>query len=106
MFPYEILALAVLFAVNRLVTPRVLTIPAAFFLINALDLIAAIWIYSRGLPGLEDSWAVRLLVGTLLLFHIVQNLALRARAREKQADTAERRRAQFRQVNGQDPTDP
>lgn len=81
MIPPELLLLALLFAVNRLVLPRVLNIGVVFWTINVLDVAAAVWIYARGFPGMEQYLAVRLLIGTLLLFHVAQNLALRHRAR-------------------------
>lgn len=81
MIPPELLLLALLFAVNRLVLPRVLNIGLVFWTINGLDVAAAVWIYARGFPGMEQYLAVRLLIGTLLLFHVAQNLALRNRAR-------------------------
>lgn len=83
MIPPELLLLALLFAVNRLVLPRVLQNAPVFWLVNALDVAGAVYVYVRGFPGLEDQAAVRLLIGTLLLFHVAQNLALRARARER-----------------------
>ncbi len=82
MIPPELLALALLFAVNRLVLPRFLRVAPVFWLVNALNLGAAVLIYVRGFPRMEGDVAVRLLVGTLLLFHIAQNLALRSRARD------------------------
>ncbi len=83
MIPPELLLLAVLFAVNRLVLPRVLQNAPVFWLVNALDVAGAVYIYVRGFPGMEDQTAVRLLIGTLLLFHVAQNLSLRARERDR-----------------------
>lgn len=83
MIPPELLLLALLFAVNRLVVPRVLQYAAAFWLVNGLDVAAAVYVYVRGFPGIEDQTAARLLIGTLLLFHVAQNLALRTRERER-----------------------
>lgn len=88
--PPELFALAGLFAVNRLVLPRFVLVPAVFWLINLLDLAAALAIYAFGMPGLESQIAVRVLVGTLLLFHIGQNFAVRARKRDQQDEPARR----------------
>jgi len=85
MIPPELLLLALLFAVNRLVLPRVLEYSAVFWLVNGLDVVGAGYVYVRGFPGMEDQTAVRLLIGTLLLFHVAQNLALRTRERERVA---------------------
>jgi len=83
MIPPELLLLALLFAVNRLALPRVLQNAPVFWLVNGLDVVGAGYVYVRGFPGLEDQAAVRLLIGTLLLFHVAQNLSLRARERER-----------------------
>lgn len=83
MVPPALIGLAVLFAVNRLVLPRFLRVASVFYLVNIADLVAALWTYIQGFPGMEDQTAVRLLIGTLLLFHIAQNLALRERERAR-----------------------
>lgn len=90
--PPSLIGLAVLFAVNRLALPRFLRRPAIFWPVNAVNLAAALWVYANGFPAMEDQTAVRLLIGTLLLFHIAQNLALRAREQERIDSEPARRR--------------
>lgn len=90
--PPSLIALAVLFGVNRLVLPRFLRRPAIFWPLNVVNLATALWVYANGFPGMEDQVAVRLLIGTLLLFHIAQNLALRAREQERIDGEPARRR--------------
>lgn len=91
--PLDVLALAALVTVDRLVVPRVLHLPWAFLSIQALNAAGVVYVLGWGLPGIEHVWAVRWLVAALLVFHIGANLSRRAQARwERERDEAERRR--------------
>jgi len=60
-----------------------------------LNLAAAAWVAWGGLPGSDRAPVIRWLVGALLLFHVVQNAALRRRQQHAEADPdlqADRRR--------------
>ncbi len=84
----ELIALFLLLAVNRLALPRFALIPAVFWTITGLDLggTLAVW-----LPGVEDQLAVRALVSVVLVFHAVQNFAVRSSRREQAEEPARRR---------------
>lgn len=105
MVPPALIALAVLFAVNRLVLPRFLLVFGLFWLVNLADLGAALWIYILGFPGMEDQTAVRVLIGTLLLFHIAQNLALRDRERSRVEGAPDRRVERLKALKVHSPDD-
>ncbi len=99
-FPLELLALAALFAVNRLVVRRFLLVAPGFWALIALDVFAAGYVYLFGVPGLEDGLPVRLLVGTVVVFHIATNFAARARAKDIAENTEERRRVRLKALRG------
>jgi hypothetical protein len=105
MVPPALIGLAVLFAVNRLVLPRFLRMSSFFWSVNIANLIAALWTYIIGFPGMEDQTAVRLLIGTLLLFHIAQNLALRDRERVRVEGAPDRRVERLKALKAHSPAD-
>ena len=92
-FPWDVLALAVVLAVNRLAVPATYARPAAFWTIQALNLVLTGAVAVYGLPGLTDFPTVGWLVAGLLLFHVIQNVALRGNALQARArERAERER--------------
>jgi hypothetical protein len=93
-FPWELLALAALLAVNRAIVPRVLKRAWLFWAIQGLDVVAAGLVILVGMPGMERYHVVNWMIAALLVFHIVQNLAQRDRAKlhdEHEAAMKERR---------------
>lgn len=92
-FPWDVAALALVLALNRLATPATYFRPVAFWAIQGLDLALAVAAAVWGLPGLAGYSSVGWLVAALLAFHVFQNVALRSRAVHKRAmDEAERER--------------
>lgn len=79
-FPWEVLALAALLAVNRLLVPLVLLRAPPFWILQAVNLAAALFVVIFGMPGLAAFPAVKWLVVGIVVFHLVQNLALRSGA--------------------------
>ena len=80
----DLLGLALLFAVDRLVTPRVTGRPWLFWPLVGLDVAVAAYVMLFGLPGVEGLWVVRWLVAILLVFHAVQNVSTWDRTRKAQ----------------------
>ncbi len=76
-FPWDVVGLAVLLGANRLLIPRVALRPRLFWAVQAVTAGLAVGIAVVGLPGLGAFLEVRWLVSGLLVFHVVQNLALR-----------------------------
>lgn len=78
-FPWEVVVLAVVLALNRLVVPGAVRRPPVFWGVQALNAALALGVVIFGVPGLEGYPAVSWLIAGLLAFHIVQNLTLRSR---------------------------
>lgn len=92
-FPWEVVVLAVVLAINRLLVPATYTRPAAFWAIQAGNAVLAIAIIVVGLPGLANFPVVNWMIAGLLAFHAFQNIALRRATLEREAaDTEERER--------------
>jgi hypothetical protein len=90
-----VVGLAVLLGANRLLVPRVARKPRLFWAIQAVTAGLAVGIAAAGLPGLGAFPEVRWLVSGLLVFHVVQNLALRsALVRRAERDAFERELAE------------
>lgn len=77
--PVELVVLAVLLLVNRLVIPGQAQNLVVYTLIQLADLLAAAVVLWRGLPGLDAFPVVRWLVAGLLVFHVAQNASIRSR---------------------------
>lgn len=106
-FPWEVLVLAALLAVNRLVVPMTFTRPAAFWAIQAVDVVLAVLVAVFGIPGLEAYRSVGWLIAGLLAFHVLQNIALRSQALAKRArEEGERERLRKLRSMGEDPRPP
>lgn len=92
-FPWDLVALALVLAVNRLGTPATYERPVAFWGIQVVNLVLAAAVAVFGMPGLSTYASVNWLVAGLLVFHVFQNITLRGQARRKrEAQAAERAR--------------
>lgn len=87
-FPWEVLALGVVLGINRLATPATYDRPVLFWAIQILNLALAAPLAILGLPGAERFPALGWLIAALLLFHIFQNVSLRARAHTRRRQEA------------------
>ncbi|MFN7143537.1 MAG: hypothetical protein ACK4YP_07175 [Myxococcota bacterium] len=106
-FPWEVLVLAALLAVNRLLVPMTYTRPAAFWAIQAVDVALAVLVAVYGVPGLEAFRSVGWLIAGLLVFHVLQNIALRSQARAKrEREEGERERLRKLRSMGEEPRPP
>jgi len=90
-FPWDVLVLAVVLAVNRLATPRTYFHPTAFWAIQAVNAVLALAVGIWGLPGLGAFPSVGWLIGGVLAFHGLQNVALRTQAVDQRARAAAER---------------
>lgn len=84
--PPELIVLAMVFAVDRLLTPRMVRYPAVFWPLVGVDLVGAGYVLILGLPGMEELAVVRWLIGLLLVFHAIQNIAIWNRSRDPLGD--------------------
>jgi hypothetical protein len=86
-----LVGLAALLGVNRLLVPRIALKPRLFWAIQAVTAGLAVGVAVVGLPGVGGFPEVRWLVSGLLMFHVVQNLALRtALVQRSERDAFER----------------
>jgi hypothetical protein len=73
--------------------------PAIFWSINGLDLVAGLAALLFGVPGFDAHPIVRFLIGLVVLTHLAQNFAVKARwdaeARQERLDAELRERAAF-----------
>lgn len=83
-FPWEVLVLALVLAINRLGTPMTYTRPVVFWGIQAANVALAVPAVLVGVPGMEAFPAVGWLIAGLLAFHVLQNLSLRSAALTQQ----------------------
>jgi hypothetical protein len=92
-FPWEVVVLAVVLAVNRLIVPATYTRAAAFWALQVMNLSLAVVVVMVGLPGLANYPVVNWMIAGLLAFHAFQNIALRRVTLDRaEADAAERER--------------
>jgi hypothetical protein len=77
--PVELVALAALLLVNRMVIPSQALRGAVFWPIQVADAAAALYVVFVGLPDLDRFPVVGWMVAGLLVFHIAQNLSIRSR---------------------------
>jgi hypothetical protein len=92
-FPWDIAVLTAVLGLNRILVPSSLRRPALFWTIQAVDLTLALLVLVFGLPGLGSIRVAGWLVGGLLVFHVVQNLAMRqAELGRAEREIAERER--------------
>lgn len=90
-FPWEVLTLAAVLALNRLAVPSVAARPALFWAIQAVNLGGGAAVIFFGVPGLGEYPVVGWLVAGLLAFHAVQNFATRGKVlHDAQRRTEER----------------
>ncbi len=104
--PWEVVVLAAVLGLNRLVARVVVDRPVLYWGVQALNATLAGLVAVYGLPALSGFPAVSWLVSGLLLFHSVQNLAhrsqLRSAARRARAER-ERARELARLGSGEPP---
>jgi hypothetical protein len=92
-FPWDLVGLAGLLAVNRLGLKAAIARPSLFWGLQGLNLAGAGAALVWGMPGLSAYPQVSWLVAGLLAFHVFQNLALRAQAlTHAERDAGERER--------------
>jgi hypothetical protein len=92
-FPWDILVLAAVLAVNRLAVPGSLFKPGLFWAIQAMNIGLAAYVALVGLPGVAGFPSVGWIVAALLTFHTFQNLTVRSAALHKRdREAAERDR--------------
>lgn len=77
-FPWDLLALAVLLAVNRLGAARAVTHRVPYLALQALDTVAIGVVLALGVPGTEGHPVVKWFVAVVIAFHVVQNFSARA----------------------------
>lgn len=83
--PWELVALAALLLANRVLIVRYADRDAVYWPLQVADVAAAGWVAWAGLPGSDHTPVVRWLVAALMVFHVVQNAALRSRQRHARA---------------------
>ncbi len=106
-FPWEVLVLAAVLAVNRLAVPSTFFRPAAFWAIQAVNVVLALVAAVYGVPGLTAYPSVGWLVAGLLAFHVFQNAALRSQAlRKREQEQRERERLQKLRALEPEPKEP
>jgi hypothetical protein len=89
-FPWDLLALAVLLAANRLGGAHAVAHPVSYWGLQALDVAGIGVVLAFGLPGTEGQPVVKWFVALVIAFHMVQN----ASARSHHVQRLERRRPQ------------
>lgn len=99
--PVDLVALAALLLVDRLLVSRVARHAYAFWALQAVNLGAAAWFAVMGIAGIEGVPLVRWLVVVILLFHVVQGWSIRSRLRWED----ERRRSERAIRQGRPPFD-
>lgn len=101
-FPWEVLILGLVLAINRVATPATYHRPIAFWGIQAMNVALAVPLAIVGLPGAEGFPALGWLVAALLVFHTLQNVSLRGVVlTKKRQELAERE--QFRKLRALEP---
>ncbi len=104
-FPWEVLILGAVLAINRLGTPATYDRPVAFWGIQVMNLALAVPVVIWGLPGVEGFRGLDWLIAGLLVFHVLQNVALRSnvltRKRQEQAE-----RDRIRSIRALEPSTP
>lgn len=93
--------LIALIASNYLVTRSSLArrYPALFWVINGVDVVAAVCVLLIGVPGIDGRPLIRVMVALVVLMHLAQNFQARtrwdaeARAERLDAERTERSRA-------------
>lgn len=96
-------ALVALIGVNQVVvrSPPAREIPAVFWGLTLLDLLAGVAVAFLGLPGFERTPAVSWVVGLLLVLHVAQNLVLRNAWEQAERDEARAERDAERKARRQ-----
>ncbi|MFZ5481812.1 MAG: hypothetical protein ACOZNI_33940 [Myxococcota bacterium] len=91
-FPWEVLVLGLVLLGNRVVLPLTLARPPLFWGLQALDVAVAVAAVAHaGLPGRTAYPIVGWMVAALLVFHVVQNFAVREQHRlREEREAAER----------------
>ena len=79
-FPWDLVVLVVLVVVHRSVVPS-LRSSSAFWTFQAVNVGAAVWFAVYGVNGTADVPIVKVLVPGLLIFHGIQNIAVRSGAK-------------------------
>lgn len=82
--PPELMLLAGLLFVNRLVIPSQVLVTPVYLAVQAMDVAAAVGVAWVGLPGLEEYPVVTWMIVILLGFHVAQNASVRSRKRHDQ----------------------
>jgi hypothetical protein len=89
-FPWDLLALAALLAVNRLGGAYAVAHPVSYWSLQAVDAVGIGLVLAFGLPGTDGQPVVKWFVAVVIAFHIVQNFS----ARSLRVQRLERRRPQ------------
>ncbi len=76
-FPWDLVVLVVLLVAHRTVVPSLRSSPA-FWTFQAITVGAAVWFAVYGVIGTADVPIVKVLVPGLLIFHAIQNIAVRS----------------------------
>jgi hypothetical protein len=79
--PAELIVLAVLLLINRLVVPTQALNTPVYGAIQLANGAAGVYALFVGVPGLDRYPVVGWMVGGLLLFHVAQNASIRSRKR-------------------------
>ena len=90
-FPWDLLALAALLAVNRLGGSCAVAHPVSYWALQTLDAAGIALVLTYGLPGTEGQPVVKWFVAVVIAFHVVQNFS----ARSHRVQRLERRRPQL-----------
>ncbi len=77
--PRELMLLAGLLLMNRLVIPSQVLVTPVYYAVQAMDVAAAVGVAWVGLPGLDEFPVVRWMIVILLAFHVAQNASVRYR---------------------------
>jgi hypothetical protein len=77
-FPWDLLALAVLLAVNRLGAARAVSHRVPYLALQTLDIVAIGVVLALGVPGTDGQPVVKWFVAVVIAFHVVQNFSARA----------------------------